>query len=127
MRRRLVLILVAVVASGLAVGAYAAGVRVSRVSNVDVYVTAVNFGQTDIGYASSRNGPALGTYDLRGLVEWADGPTGPWRPVGANIEGGRPRCIPEGSYGAKVRLYLVRAPYGFGRRDVDRVVRLRCL
>ena len=100
--------------------------HVARVKTVDVYVTAVDADQTSIGYTNSANGDVLGTYDLRGLDVWADGERGSWMPVGSDVENGRPTCIPPGSYGAKVRLTLVKTMLG-SRSVVDHVARLRCL
>lgn len=127
MRRAGLLMFVVAMVGGLGAGAFAAGFRIFRLRTVDVYVTAVNAGQSDIGYARSPNGPAVGTYDLRGLTQWADGTHAAWQPVGPDIQGGTPTCIPEGSYGAHVQLQLLTAVAGIGRRDVGHVMRLRCL
>jgi hypothetical protein len=110
----------------LAIVGRVGGYHLARVETTDVYVTAVNAGQDDIGYTTSADGDVLGTYDLRGLEAWADGEDGQWIPVGADVVGGRPSCIPPGSYGARVRLTVVRSAFGSGA-DINHVTRLRCL
>src|SRR3954469_15452695 len=127
-RAAVVAALVGVVATVIALTLVATifDLHVARVKTVDVYVTAVDADQTSIGYTNSANGDVLGTYDLRGLDVWADGDRGSWIPVGSDVENGRPTCIPPGSYGARVRLTLVRALLGSGS-VVNHVARLRCL
>jgi len=124
----LVAAFVGVAATMVVLGLIAAtfDLRVARVKTVDVYVTAVDADQTSIGYATSAKGDVLGTYDLRRLDVWADGEHGDWIPVGSDVEHGHPSCIPPGSYGAKVRLTLVRTVLG-SARVIDHVARLRCL
>ena len=121
-----VLVSVAATVVVLALVAAIFDLHVARVKTVDVYVTAVDADQTSIGYTNSANGDVLGTYDLRGLGEWADGEHGDWIPVGSDVENGRPSCIPPGSYGAEVRLTLVTGTLG-GGSVIDHVARLRCL
>jgi hypothetical protein len=112
MRRAALLVFVLAIVGGLAAGTSATGFRVSRLRTVDVYVTAVKAGQSDIGYVRSPAGPAVGTYELRALTEWADGAHARWPLVGRGAEGGRPTCIREGSYGAHVELHVLTAVAG---------------